>query len=154
MVLPPSVHHESKSMLLRRRIVKMAATAGTPSADTHILQSGLLGGNITGAMRNYESRAAAPRLQVRITDSIKHDHAELRSFYERIINSTDPDEQTRYQNQFTWELARHSVGEELVVYPAFEKYVAGGEQLAEKDRREHQGVCFLLLLRTSRKKFS
>lgn len=131
-------------MLLRRSIVKMAATAGTPNTDTHILQPGLLRGNMTGAMSNYESRAARPALQVRITDSIKHDHAELKSYYERIINSTDPDEQTRYQNQFTWELARHSVGEELVVYPAFEKYVAGGDQLSEKDRREHQGVCLLL----------
>jgi|SRR5579859_2961256 len=39
------------------------------------------------------------------------------------------------------ELARHSIGEELVVYPAFEKYLGGrGKQLAEEDRSEHQTV--------------
>ncbi|PIG82585.1 HHE domain protein [Aspergillus arachidicola] len=50
------------------------------------------------------------------------------------------DEQTRYQNLFTWELARHSIGEELVIYPALEKHVANGKSLAEKDRKEHQSV--------------
>lgn len=40
-----------------------------------------------------------------------------------------------------WEVARHSVGEELVVYPAMEKYVKPeGKQLADKDRMQHQEV--------------
>ncbi len=30
-------------------------------------------------------------------------------------------EQQRWANEFWWELARHSAGEKLVVYPAFEK---------------------------------
>ncbi|CRG91189.1 putative hemerythrin-like protein C869,06c [Talaromyces islandicus] len=75
-----------------------------------------------------------------IIDTIKHDHRELESYYDRIVGSSDADEQTRYQNQFTWELARHSIGEELVVYPALERYVNGGVELARKDREEHQKV--------------
>jgi hemerythrin superfamily protein len=76
----------------------------------------------------------------RISDAIKKDHRELEEYYNRIVNSTDEDEKTRYQNQFTWELARHSHGEELVVYPAFEKNLANGTSMAEKDRNEHQAV--------------
>ncbi|KAL3954172.1 hypothetical protein ACCO45_012128 [Purpureocillium lilacinum] len=38
----------------------------------------------------------------------------------------------------TRELARHSIGEELVVYPAFKKSLPNGEQIATKDRKEHQ----------------
>ncbi|KAF7595965.1 hypothetical protein BBP40_004111 [Aspergillus hancockii] len=76
----------------------------------------------------------------RVSDAIKEDHREIESYYDRIIKSSDHDEQTRYQNLFTWELARHSIGEELVVYPALEKHVSGGTALAEKDRREHQSV--------------
>ncbi|KAJ5608497.1 hypothetical protein N7537_005116 [Penicillium hordei] len=75
-----------------------------------------------------------------ISDAIKKDHREIESYYENIINTSDETEQTRWQNQFTWELARHSIGEELVVYPAFEKYVSGGVDLANKDRQEHQSV--------------
>lgn len=136
-------------MILRRSILRMAATAGAHHADTNILEPSFLRGSTAGAVHNYETRASVPTPQVRITESIRHDHAELKSYYDRIINSTDPDEQTRFQNQFTWELARHSVGEELVVYPAFAKYVAGGEQLAEKDRREHKGVCVCLCVSLS-----
>lgn len=77
----------------------------------------------------------------RIITAIKQDHREIESYYNRINKSTDKDEQTQYQNLFTWELARHSIGEELVVYPALEKYVQEGNMLADKDRDEHQSVC-------------
>lgn len=123
-------------MILRRSILKMAATARSSSADTRILEPNFFRGN------TYETRARdATTPQVRITDAVKHEHGELSSFADRIMKSTNPDEQTRFQNQFTWELARHYVGEELVVYPALERHVDGGRDLAEKDRREHQGVC-------------
>ncbi|KAL7952085.1 hypothetical protein V8C42DRAFT_339967 [Trichoderma barbatum] len=76
----------------------------------------------------------------RISDAIIKDHLELENYYNRITKSTDLDEQTRYQNQFVWELARHSIGEELVVYPVFEKTLVNGQQIAQKDREEHQKV--------------
>jgi hypothetical protein len=76
-----------------------------------------------------------------IMDAIKKDHRELEAYYDTIIKSGDPDQQTRFQNQFIWELARHSISEELVVYPAFERYLKGGSTIAEKDRHEHQTVC-------------
>ncbi|EXJ85447.1 hypothetical protein A1O1_05811 [Capronia coronata CBS 617.96] len=75
-----------------------------------------------------------------IMSVIKHDHSELKQFYVKIKEAKDDDTKTRYQNQFTWELARHSIGEELVVYPAMEKYVDGGKDMAQKDRDEHQKV--------------
>lgn len=77
---------------------------------------------------------------ISVADAVKHDHRELEQYYDHIINATDADTKTRYQNLFTWELARHSVGEELVVYPALEKYVDGGKALADRDREEHQKV--------------
>lgn len=76
----------------------------------------------------------------RISEAIKNDHREIESYYDRIINAKDDDEKTRYQNQFTWELARHAHGEELVVYPAFEKKLSNGKSMADKDRDEHQVV--------------
>jgi len=80
-----------------------------------------------------------------ISDVIFKDHRELEQCYNEVINSNDHDHQERYGNQFTWELARHSVGEELVVYPAFEKYITpNGKQMAEKDRQEHHQVKELL----------
>jgi hemerythrin superfamily protein len=77
----------------------------------------------------------------RISDAITKDHRELEQYYNKITQAKDDDEATRWQNQFTWELARHSIGEELVVYPAFERKLGDkGKKMAQKDRDEHQAV--------------
>ncbi|KGO76824.1 hypothetical protein PITC_089420 [Penicillium italicum] len=76
----------------------------------------------------------------RIIDTIKKDHREIESYYGKIITSKDEDEQTRFQNLFTWELARHSIGEELIVYPLFEKLLSDGVAMANKDRDQHLEV--------------
>ncbi|KAI1304421.1 hypothetical protein EDD11_005113 [Mortierella claussenii] len=77
---------------------------------------------------------------IRVSEAIKRDHRELEDAYNNILSATSDDEKTSWQNQFTWELARHSVGEELVVYPAMEKHLPNGKQMADKDRKEHQTV--------------
>jgi hypothetical protein len=78
-----------------------------------------------------------------ITDALTKDHRELERYYNEVVGSTDPDHQERYGNQFTWELARHSIGEELLVYPAFEERLGTqGKSMAEDDRKEHHQVGF------------
>jgi hemerythrin superfamily protein len=80
-----------------------------------------------------------------ISQVIVKDHRELEQYYNEVINSNDVDHQERYGNQFTWELARHSVGEELVVYPQFEKVLGDkGHKMAEEDRKEHHRVKEML----------
>lgn len=56
----------------------------------------------------------------KIRDAISKDHRELSHYYKQILNASDKDAATRWQNQFVWALARLLVAEELVVYPAFE----------------------------------
>jgi len=76
-----------------------------------------------------------------ISDAIKKDHQEIKAYADNIHTATDDDSKTRWQNQFTWELTRHSIGEELVVYPAFAKHLGPkGQAMADKDRDEHQSV--------------
>ncbi|CAG8254398.1 unnamed protein product [Penicillium nalgiovense] len=77
---------------------------------------------------------------VRISEAIKDDHRKLESCYNIIVNSEDEDERTRFQNQFTWELARHSVAEELVLFPAMEKLRSDGKEKLDDDRREHSAL--------------
>jgi hemerythrin superfamily protein len=81
-----------------------------------------------------------------ISDAIKKDDRELQEYYHNILNGPDSDTATGWQNQFTWELARHSIAEELVMYPVFEKKLgAEGHNMAEKDRAEHQIVRVFVL---------
>ncbi|RVD81385.1 uncharacterized protein DFL_009251 [Arthrobotrys flagrans] len=93
---------------------------------------------------NGTTFASRPMMSA-LSNAIIRDHSELNEYYERIVGTDDLDTQTRYQNLFTWELARHSIGEELVVYPAFEKHLgAKGKQMADKDREDHQKVKNML----------
>jgi len=76
-----------------------------------------------------------------ISDAVIKDHRELQQYYNEITNSSDHDHQDRFGNQFTWELARHSVAEELIVYPALEKHMGEkGQEMTESDRRDHHQV--------------
>jgi hemerythrin-like domain-containing protein len=80
-----------------------------------------------------------------VSQTITDDHRELEKLYSEIVGSRDVDHQERFGNQFVWELARHSVAEELIVYPAMEKYMgAQGKQHAEKDRKQHHKVKEML----------
>ena len=59
--------------------------------------------------------------------------------YSRAWDRKDINAQTRWARQLTWEVARHAVGEEIVVYPLMEKHLGDkGRELADHDRKEHQ----------------
>lgn len=79
-------------------------------------------------------RIQTAALSLAISDAIIQDHRELEKYYNEVINSTNHDHQQRFGNQFIWELARHFIGEELVIYPAFEKYIGPkGQEIADSD---------------------
>ncbi len=63
--------------------------------------------------------------------------------YERARDRGDVDAQVRWVRQLTWEVARHAIGEEIVVYPLMEKHLGDkGRQLSDHDREDHM-VCTL-----------
>lgn len=58
--------------------------------------------------------------------------------YKRARDRKDVEAQARWARQLTWEVARHAVGEEIVVYPLMEKYLGQrGLDLANHDREGH-----------------
>ncbi|KAH7366657.1 hypothetical protein BKA66DRAFT_444549 [Pyrenochaeta sp. MPI-SDFR-AT-0127] len=95
-------------------------------------------------------RASSLRVQIAlastVSEAITKDHRELEQYYNEIVgNPNDIDHIARYGNQFTWELARHSVAEELLIYTAMEKYMGQkGKEHAESDRKQHHQVKEML----------
>ncbi|XDG01417.1 hypothetical protein ABKA04_001032 [Annulohypoxylon sp. FPYF3050] len=65
---------------------------------------------------------------------------ELRAYEPHIMTNKNSDERIRYRNIFVWELARYLIGEEIVVYPAMEKHLNDGRDMASKDRDQHQTI--------------
>ena len=78
-----------------------------------------------------------------LTEAVRRDHLALDGFYHQITQASDTGAQGRFRNIFTWELSRHSAGEELVLFPAFEKHLGNGRSLAGRDKHEHQVVSLL-----------
>ncbi|KAG8897359.1 hypothetical protein FRB99_008208 [Tulasnella sp. 403] len=73
-----------------------------------------------------------------ISDAIIQDHRELEEYYQNYKRASTDKEKQQWAAQFRWELARHSVGEELVLYPVMGKYLGEeGEKLAATDRADH-----------------
>jgi hemerythrin superfamily protein len=110
----------------------------TPSSGPSITPTSKL--SICPTPRNFTTETVTPSRDVRILAAIKQEHREIKADADTILNGTTPDQQTRYQNQFTWELARHMIGEELIVYPALVKYVKNGQKIADEGRAEHQDI--------------
>ncbi|KAF8883419.1 hypothetical protein BD779DRAFT_1443967 [Infundibulicybe gibba] len=77
-----------------------------------------------------------------LTDAIVEDHQEMYEYYDEYTRATgNVDAQARWANLLSWEIARHAIGEEIVVYPLMEKHLgAKGQQLADQDRADHQVV--------------
>src|SRR3954451_12296885 len=67
--------------------------------------------------------STSTRNMATVSEKITHDHRELEEYYNNILNASDNDPKPRWQNQSPWDPPRHSLAEELVVYPAMEKHV-------------------------------
>lgn len=72
-----------------------------------------------------------------IIADIKKDHEELEYFYSKMKSSTNEDEEKSWFNQFIFEISRHSVGEEQVLYPLMETLGEKGKILAAESREDH-----------------
>ncbi|KAF7330026.1 hypothetical protein MKEN_00266600 [Mycena kentingensis (nom. inval.)] len=77
-----------------------------------------------------------------LTHAIREDHQEMYEYYDNYKKTAgDLDAQARWARQLTWEIARHAVAEEIVVYPLMEELLGEeGLRLANHDREEHQHV--------------
>ncbi|KNC96907.1 uncharacterized protein SPPG_07733 [Spizellomyces punctatus DAOM BR117] len=79
--------------------------------------------------------------QVHVVDAVIKDHKHIDAYYKQYrANEGNPPEQQKWANQLFWQIAVHSIAEELTVYPAFEQYVPDGVAIAEKERSQHQQV--------------
>ena len=87
-------------------------------------------------MSHYATRSATHSSMAPIDEEILQDHMEVKDHYAHYKKTGD----IKWANQFFLELCRHSVGEELVFYPALAKLGGKGESLAETSLNEHNEI--------------
>lgn len=73
-----------------------------------------------------------------VIEILTADHREMVGLLEVIEETADPDERRALTDSVIAEVVRHSVAEELFVYPAYERVVPDGAEEVEHDKEEHQ----------------
>lgn len=72
-----------------------------------------------------------------VTVILTTDHREMVELLAQIHETTDLERRRDLADAATAEVMRHAVAEEMYVYPAMEKYVPGGTEEVEHDKKEH-----------------
>ncbi|KAI8949070.1 hypothetical protein F4801DRAFT_603792 [Xylaria longipes] len=127
--------------MLSRSVYRLVSSGAAPCG---------LQAPVVSIIRRYYAESHFPGSKVeslqqsqiwKVSEAIREDHKQLKDYYNHVVSSKNPDEQERYGNAFIWELARHSIAEEIVVYPAFERDIQdNGKGIADKDRAQHQDI--------------
>lgn len=73
-----------------------------------------------------------------VVDELTTDHREALGLLGRIPSSTDPAERRDLADTVIAELVRHSVAEEMFVYPAIQEHLPDGESVVQHDTQEHK----------------
>ena len=73
-----------------------------------------------------------------VIEILTADHREMIGLLELIEETTDPAERRALADAATAEIVRHSVAEELFVYPVYTREVTDGADEVEHDKEEHQ----------------
>ncbi|OBA99033.1 hemerythrin [Mycobacteriaceae bacterium 1482268.1] len=72
-----------------------------------------------------------------LIDDIVTDHREVKAIFEELENNTDPGARRQLVEHVITELVRHSVGEEMYLYPAARKALSDGDKIVDHELHEH-----------------
>ena len=73
-----------------------------------------------------------------VVDELTTDHREATALLDELLITTDPRTRREMADTVITELVRHSVAEEMYVYPAMRDHLPDGEKAVEHDIEEHK----------------
>ena len=79
-----------------------------------------------------------------VTEILTADHREMIELLDQIETSTDPSDRRALADAVTAEVMRHSVAEEMFVYPVMERDIPGGKDEVEHDKEEHDEIVVVM----------
>jgi hemerythrin-like domain-containing protein len=72
------------------------------------------------------------------------DHGEMKQYFRELEAATDAKTRREVADKLTAEVARHSVAEEMYLYPAARRILPNGDELIDEETKEHAEVEELL----------
>jgi hemerythrin superfamily protein len=85
-----------------------------------------------------EAVMADQRSDLDVVDELTTDHREALEILDRLGTTLDPEERRDLADTVIGELVRHSVAEEMYVYPAMREHLPDGREVTEHDAEEHK----------------
>ena len=73
-----------------------------------------------------------------VVDELTTDHREATALLDELLTTGDPETRRDMADTVITELVRHSVAEEMYVYPAMREHLPDGEKAVEHDIEEHK----------------
>ncbi|MHA6794440.1 hemerythrin domain-containing protein [Pseudonocardia bannensis] len=80
------------------------------------------------------------RTETDVVDVLTADHREVQELLQQIPAIDDAERRRDLADTAISELVRHSVAEEMYVYPAMREHLPNGEEAVQHDIEEHQGL--------------
>ncbi|WP_346795982.1 hemerythrin domain-containing protein [Halomonas sp. Bachu 37] len=75
-----------------------------------------------------------------VVDILTTDHREMMELIDQIKSTNDAERRRDSADMLIAEVMRHSVAEEMFVYPVIEKHVPNGSEEVEHDKKEHDEI--------------
>src|SRR5436190_23615286 len=73
-----------------------------------------------------------------VVDELTTDHREATALLDQLLTAGSPETRRDLADTVIAELVRHSVAEEMYVYPAMRKHLPDGDAAVEHDTEEHK----------------
>lgn len=127
---------------LNKKTGQSTQFSGTSSGKTS--QSGGMGQQSymkdpQGTM-DYMKTQAKEGFGQQIENLVLADHILIRSVYEKLNTSSTNEEADKWRNELVYEIARHSLAEEIIMYPIMREKFPDGERWFKESNEEHHQV--------------
>ena len=83
------------------------------------------------------AHADQPASSTDVTAILTADHKDMRDLLAQVHLTSDPEQRRNLVDTATAEVMRHSVAEEMYVYPVMEEHLPNGAEEVEHDKKEH-----------------
>ncbi len=102
---------------------------------------------ISNIQENLQSKSNIKSIETQLKELMNQhidklilaDHSLIKTIYEKYKNSSNKDN-AKWRNQLIYEIARHTISEELILYPLFRYSIPDGEKWYQDSIKEHQNV--------------
>ncbi len=131
---------------------KTTGPSSTTSSDSktggQTSQSGGISEQMKQSYASQDPRGTMEYMKTQYQEGFSHtienliiqDHNVIKTVYEKFKAASSKDEAERWRNEFVYEIARHSIAEELILYPLMRSHFPDGENLFQTSIKEHHEV--------------